>query len=79
MKTLQCVSPIDESIYVERPLAEAREIAAALERAEAARASWKTTPLRERVALAREAIRLFAAREDQLADELCWMMGRPIR
>ena len=79
MKTLQCVSPIDESVYVERPLAEARDIAAALERAEAARASWKATPLSERIALTREALRLFAAREDQLAEELCWMMGRPIR
>ena len=79
MKTLQCISPIDGSLYVERPLADATQIADAVARAEHAQQDWKTTPLSERLAVTREAIRLFRARENPLAEELCWMMGRPIR
>ncbi|TWC40302.1 acyl-CoA reductase-like NAD-dependent aldehyde dehydrogenase [Pseudomonas sp. SJZ079] len=78
-KQLQCISPIDGSVYVERPLASASEIEAALTRAEQAQKVWKHTPLAERVAIARKAIAAFAAKESQLAEELCWMMGRPIR
>lgn len=78
-RLLQCHSPIDGSICVERPWATAEQVAAALERAEAARQGWKDTPVAERVAIARRAIAAFAAREAQLAEELCWMMGRPIR
>ncbi|MDX1725837.1 MAG: aldehyde dehydrogenase family protein [Pseudomonas sp.] len=79
MSKLQCISPIDGSLYVERVLATASEIQAALVKAERAQQAWKHTPVAERVAIGRRAIAAFAAREDQLAEELCWMMGRPIR
>nr|WP_313402470.1 aldehyde dehydrogenase family protein [Pseudomonas sp.] len=79
MSKLQCISPIDGSVYVERRLASNPEIQAALARAELAQQAWKRTPLRERIAIGRRAIDVFAARESQLAEELCWMMGRPIR
>jgi acyl-CoA reductase-like NAD-dependent aldehyde dehydrogenase len=79
MSKLQCISPIDGSLYVERHLASNPEIQAALARAEQAQKVWKNTPLAERVAIGRRAIAAFSAKEDQLAEELCWMMGRPIR
>ena len=79
MSKLQCISPIDGSVYVERHLASNPEVLAALAKAEAAREPWKHTLVSERVALVRKAIAAFAARESQLAEELCWMMGRPIR
>ncbi|MNQ46603.1 Succinate-semialdehyde dehydrogenase [NADP(+)] 1 [compost metagenome] len=79
MSKLHCISPIDGSLYVERDLASAGEIKAALAKAERAQQGWKHTPLAERVAIGRQAIAAFAAREEQLAEELCWMMGRPIR
>ncbi|UTW09248.1 aldehyde dehydrogenase family protein [Pseudomonas benzenivorans] len=79
MSKLQCISPIDGSVYVERDLATAEQIDAALARAAQAQRAWKNTPLSERVAIGRKAIAAFAAKEAQLAEELCWMMGRPIR
>lgn len=79
MNKLQCISPIDGSVYVERHLASNPEIQAALARAELTQKAWKNTPLAERVAIGRRAIAAFCAKEDQLAEELCWMMGRPIR
>lgn len=79
MSKLQCISPIDGSVYVERRLASNPEVLAALAKAELAQQTWKQTPLCERIAIGRRAIEAFAAREAQLAEELCWMMGRPIR
>ena len=79
MAKLQCISPIDGSVYVERELASAEQISAALERAEQAQRQWKQTPLAKRIAIARKAVELFSAQEAELANELCWMMGRPIR
>lgn len=79
MSKLQCISPIDGSVYVERHLASNPEVLVALAKAELAQQAWKQTPLRERIAIGRRAIEAFAARETQLAEELCWMMGRPIR
>ena len=79
MSKLQCISPIDGSVYAERHLASNPEVLVALAKAELAQQAWKQTPLRERIAIGRRAIEAFAAREAQLAEELCWMMGRPIR
>ncbi|MDP3814831.1 aldehyde dehydrogenase family protein [Pseudomonas sp.] len=79
MSKLHCISPIDGSVYVERHLASNPEILAALVGAEQAQQRWRHTPLAERVAIGRRAIAAFTAKENQLAEELCWMMGRPIR
>lgn len=79
MSKLQCISPIDGSVYVERHLASNPEIQAALAKAELAQQAWKNTSLAARIAIGRKAIAAFAAKESQLAEELCWMMGRPIR
>lgn len=79
MAKLQCISPIDGSVYVERELASAEQISAALERAEQAQRQWRQTPLAKRIAIARKAVEFFSAQEAELANELCWMMGRPIR
>ncbi|WP_417662945.1 aldehyde dehydrogenase family protein [Pseudomonas sp.] len=79
MTTLKCISPIDGSVYVERELATTHEIGAAVAQAEKAQLHWKQTPLSERIAIARKAIEAFSAKEGLLAQELCWMMGRPIR
>jgi acyl-CoA reductase-like NAD-dependent aldehyde dehydrogenase len=75
---LKTVSPVDGRIYVELPLADAEGIEAALTRAQAARAGWKATPLEARLALLRRAVSAFVSRAPELAEELTWMMGRPL-
>jgi acyl-CoA reductase-like NAD-dependent aldehyde dehydrogenase len=77
--TLQTVSPIDGRTYVERPLASAGEIDAAVGRAKSAQAAWRATPLAERVALLSRAVDAFVARKAEIAEELTWQMGRPLR
>lgn len=77
-RTQQTVSPIDNSIYVERALASSAQIEAALTKAAIAQQEWKRVPVVERAAICRRVVSLFADRADQLATELTWQMGRPI-
>lgn len=79
MATLKCISPIDGSVYVERELATPHQVEAALAHAETAQSEWKQVPLSERIVIVRKAIEAFSVKEGLLAEELCWMMGRPIR
>ncbi|MEX2616303.1 MAG: aldehyde dehydrogenase family protein [Alphaproteobacteria bacterium] len=76
--TLQCISPIDGRVFVERPLADDVEIAAALARAAAAGPGWRATPLRERCAILSRAVENLAMDTNAIAQELTWQMGRPI-
>ena len=77
-ETLQCVTPVDGSVYVERPLASDAELAAALDRARAAQAAWRHVPLAERQALLTKAVDAFVARGAEIAEEIAWQMGRPV-
>ncbi len=76
---LQCVSPVDGRVFVERPLADDREIAAALERAEMAGPGWRLMAIRDRQAMLMRATDFLAEDRDEIALELTWQMGRPVR
>ncbi len=77
--TFVTISPIDGSSYVERPYAGADDIESTLAKAAAAQKNWKKVPLNERKALCTKAIDAFVAKKEQIAKEICWQMGRPIR
>ncbi len=72
------VSPVDGSVYVERPLAGNRQIEAALARAAKAQREWRNTPVAERAAICRRMAAWCVERADTLAEELTWQMGRPL-
>src|SRR5438477_10491592 len=72
------LSPIDNSVYVERPLAAERHIENALAQAVAAQAKWKQVPVAERSAIIRRMVEWCIARADVLGEELTRQMGRPI-
>jgi len=78
MSTIQCISPVDGSVYVERQTASPEEIERVLNAAEAAQGSWKNTPVSERMALCSKAVDAFLAQREEIAEELTWQMGRPI-
>lgn len=73
------LSPIDNSVYVRRRLADASAIAASINASIGAQAGWQSMPVSERAALCRKAIAVFEANTDAIAEEICWQMGRPIR
>jgi acyl-CoA reductase-like NAD-dependent aldehyde dehydrogenase len=72
------VTPVDGSVYVERPLATEAEVDAALSRAAAAQREWRAVPLAERMAVCARVVDAFVARRDEIAREISWQMGRPI-
>lgn len=77
--TLKIVTPIDGSVYAERPLAGDTEILATLERARAAQAEWRHVPIEDRCRLATAFTDAMVADTDRVAELLAWQMGRPIR
>ena len=79
MATLRTISPIDGSVFVERPLASDTEAEAALVRSAKAQREWKTVPLQQRTALLSSFVDKFVAKRDDIALELTWQMGRPVR
>ena len=78
-ETVKLTSPIDGSIYVERPVASDQAINAAVERARAAQASWAGTPVAERGRYLLAMLEALVAMNDEIVPELAWQMGRPTR
>ncbi|QUM76269.1 aldehyde dehydrogenase family protein [Moritella sp. 24] len=72
-------SPIDNSLYVERHLASAESINKTLEHAVVAQTHWHHVELKERAEICHKMVDIFVENEDEIANELCWMMGRPIQ
>jgi acyl-CoA reductase-like NAD-dependent aldehyde dehydrogenase len=76
---IRVISPVDGEVYVERALAGDREIAAARDRAQRAQKEWRRVAVAERAAILSRAVDALVARRDEIAGELTWQMGRPIR
>lgn len=75
---LTTISPIDNSVYVERPYASSEEINATLERAQQAQRAWKKVSVAERKIICTAMVDAFVAKKAEIAEEICWQMGRPI-
>lgn len=76
---LKTVSPVDGSVYVERPYAAPEDIAQALTRAVRAGKVWRDVPVAERAEVCARAVDAVVAARDDIAGEITWQMGRPIR
>ncbi|MFQ6023617.1 MAG: aldehyde dehydrogenase family protein [Acidiferrobacterales bacterium] len=72
------ISPVDGSVYVERPYTSEQAIARLLSRASDAQAQWKHVPLSERATVCARFVDAFVAKTDEIAPELSWQMGRPV-
>ena len=79
MTPLRTISPVDGRVYAERTPAGAAEIDAALERARAAQQGWRAVPIVERAAIMERFCVEFERRGPDIATDLSWQMGRPIR
>jgi acyl-CoA reductase-like NAD-dependent aldehyde dehydrogenase len=77
--TIKLISPVDGSVYAERPVATGAEIDQAVAEARAAQVSWAATPLSERCDAVLAAVAALEAMNDEIVPELAWQMGRPIR
>ena len=79
METVKLISPVDGSLYAERPLAPDAEVGAAVSRAKAAQAEWMLVPVAERTAYTLKFLDALLAMEGEIVPELAWQMGRPVR
>ncbi|MDB5528245.1 MAG: aldehyde dehydrogenase family protein [Devosia sp.] len=78
-ETVKIISPIDGSVYAERPLASGAEIDAAVTRAKAARHSWHEITVAERAKVMSHFVDALLEMNDEIVQELAWQMGRPVR
>lgn len=77
--TIQCISPIDGSVYAARETLSRADADAAVARANAAQAEWAARPLPERIALVQAGVAAVGAMNDEIVPEIAWQMGRPVR
>ena len=75
---LQCISPVDGSVYVERELADPVTITQSIELSRSAQKQWQQTSIDERARICEAAIQYFEEKQTQIAEEIAWQMGRPI-
>jgi len=73
------LSPIDNSVYVERSLADIEQVRNVVKQAKQAQKAWSKVSLAQRKIICSQAVAAFEANKDIIAKELCWQMGRPIR
>ncbi len=73
------ISPVDGRIYVERALADDAAIDRCLSNALRAQRGWAQQPLATRVAILTRAVDAFVAKGADIATEITWQMGRPLR
>jgi len=78
-KTLKCISPIDGSVFAERPALSRAQADDVVARARAAQADWAARPLAERTKLVLDGVAAVGAMNDEVVPELARMMGRPVR
>lgn len=79
METVKLTSPVDGSVYAERPIATDQAIDAAVSRAKAAQGEWATVSIARRGEYLLAFLEALLAMNDEIVPELAWQMGRPVR
>ena len=79
MPVLECISPIDGSVFATRETLAPGAAQAAAGRARAAQADWAGRPLRERIDLVLAGVAAVGDMNEEIVPELARMMGRPVR
>ena len=79
MAVQQIISPIDGSVVAKRELASDSVVDAVLTTAHAAQQVWRATAISERIRLCEAMIAHLEASVTDIATEISWQMGRPVR
>lgn len=79
MTMIRCVSPVDGSVYAERPALSLDEAKAVVAGARKAQKAWAKRPLDERIALVLKGVARLNEVGQEVVTELAWQMGRPVK
>ncbi|MDB9703375.1 aldehyde dehydrogenase family protein [Rhodospirillales bacterium] len=78
-KKIQCISPINGTVFAERDVSTMDASFAAVTRAKTAGKAWAARPISERVSLVMAGVARLGEMTDEIVPELAQMMGRPVR
>ena len=78
MAIQKTITPIDNSVYLERPLASENEINEILDNSKKSFIEWKNTSIDERIIVINKFIDNLLAFKEEISKEICWQIGRPI-
>ncbi|GLR15825.1 aldehyde dehydrogenase family protein [Portibacter lacus] len=78
-KKFQVISPIDQTVYIEREYASSEAIENALSEAHSAQKEWRKLTIKKRAEYCLKAVEYLVANADELGKEITMQMGRPIR
>lgn len=78
-ESVKIISPVDGSVYAERPIASDADIASAIASARGALPKWRNVPVKERGRYMLAFLDALLAMNDDVTVELAWQMGRPVR
>lgn len=78
-KKIQCICPINGTVFAERDVSTMDASFAAVTRAKTAGKAWAARPISERVSLVMAGVARLGEMTDETVPELAQMMGRPVR
>ena len=78
MSIQKTITPIDNSVYLERPLSTQNEIDKVIENSKKSFMSWKNTSIENRITIINKFIDNLIALKPEVSKEICWQIGRPI-
>ena len=76
--TVRIVTPVDGSVWTERPIATDRTVEASIAAARRAQPDWAALNLDERAATCTRFVDAVVELGDSIVPELAWQMGRPV-
>lgn len=77
-QSIELISPIDQSVYFQATYASDDNINYALRSAQQARTVWQEQTLNQRVDYICRFLNAFTQKTDEIAEAICWQMGRPM-
>ena len=75
---IKTITPIDNSLLVERKFANENEIEVALENSLNARNVWREESLDTRIKYLKSFVKFFLSNQNEITQSLCKQIGRPI-
>ena len=78
MSIQKTITPIDNSVYLERPLSTQTDIDNVIQNSKKSFQSWKNTSIEDRITIINKFIDNLIALKPEVSKEICWQIGRPI-
>jgi len=78
MSNFKTISPVDGSVYVEKPYHSLEDIETTLVKAKIAQKAWVAVPLEQRKEIIHNFIDILVSHKEEISEEISKQMGRPI-